>query len=352
MVQGDSLNLMGIFLRKPLGLPLLLLTMLFPAETVALELIWPTPNPAFAKGQGPEYFVQPTQAGTVESALFGCFRNSGTRFHEGLDLKPVLPRSRREATDPIYAALPGVVRLISQVAGNSSYGRYVVLEHPSMIPSIYTLYAHLANISPDLAEGQQVAAGRVLGTMGRSAGGYSIPPERAHLHFEMGLRLSDRFQDWYVRQGFGSNNQHGNFNGMNLTGFDPLRFYETYRNGHLRQPVDFIGREPAALLLRISTTETPWFIKQNPALRLGGLPDHGIVGWEVSFTAYGLPKRWKALTAKEFPDPGPRGSIRLLAYDKALLEKFSCRRLLDSSGNSVQIRSNLRRSLQLLFNLQ
>lgn len=318
----------------------------------ALELIWPTPNPAFARGQEAAYFVQPTQSGTVESALFGCFRNSGTRFHEGLDLKPVLPRRRGEATDPIYAILDGKVTHISEVAGNSSYGRYVVIEHTGLTPAIYSLYAHLADMAENLKEGQTVRAGQILGTMGRSAGGYSIPPDRAHLHLEIGLRLSDNFQTWYDREGFGSPNQHGNFNGMNLVGFDPLRFFETYRAGRMLMPADYISREPAALLLRVSSQEEPWFLKQYPALRIGGTLPEDLAGWEVSFTAYGLPKRFKPLSRKEAESLGKRGSIRLLAYDRDLLNSFGCRKMLEFSGSTPGLGRDLRRTLELLFNLR
>ena len=57
--------------------------------------------------------------------------------------------------------------------------------------------------------------------MGRSAGGYAIPKDRAHVHFEIGLKLSDNFDSWFTWKKFGSPNQHENWNGMNLMGLDP-----------------------------------------------------------------------------------------------------------------------------------
>lgn len=116
------------------------------------------------------------------------------------------------------------MRHVSRVAGKSSYGRYVVLEHPGVTPAVYTLYAHLGSVTSGLSVGQTSNKEQVLGIMGRSASGYAIPKDRAHLHFEIGLMLSRSFQLWYVGRKFGSPNDHGLWNGMNLVGMDPLVF--------------------------------------------------------------------------------------------------------------------------------
>lgn len=197
---------------------------------VAGGMTWPTPHPAGEAGEPFERWAQATATGDPRSALFGCVRNNGQRFHEGIDITPYLRRDRRgEATDPVVAAFGGVVRHVNTTAGNSGYGRYVFIEHPQFSPAIYTLYAHLATIDTELEAGAEVENAARLGTMGRSAGGYSIPRDRSHLHFEVGLRLSDDFQTWYDRQRFGSRNAHGLFNGLNLVGFDPLAAYDWMR---------------------------------------------------------------------------------------------------------------------------
>src|SRR5690606_15016547 len=154
--------------------------------SAALELMWPTPDPAFAKGEPLISMLQATASGDPESGGFGCVRNGGHRFHEAIDLKPVMPRKKGEATDPVYAVLEGQVVHVAAKNGQSGYGRYVVLEHKRDGLLVYTLYAHLAAVAPGIEKGMKVQAGTVLGTMGRSATGYSIPRERAHLHFEIG----------------------------------------------------------------------------------------------------------------------------------------------------------------------
>ena len=119
----------------------------FLLSMVHAELVWPTPNPAFQNGEPIEAFVQPTASGKKESGLFGCVRNNGRRFHEGLDLYPVARDKRGEALDTVYAVLSGRIVYINKVAGHSSYGRYIVIEHDQESPAFYTLYAHLARIN-------------------------------------------------------------------------------------------------------------------------------------------------------------------------------------------------------------
>ena len=111
-----------------------------------LEIVWPTPNPAFAEGKAISAFLQSTGSGEPESGGFGCVRSAGSQFHEGIDLKPVRRDGRGEPADEVYAAMDGVVRHINNRVGESSYGRYLVLEHPDAAPAVYTLYAHLARI--------------------------------------------------------------------------------------------------------------------------------------------------------------------------------------------------------------
>ena len=81
-----------------------LLPFLFVPVLVEASLIWPTPNPAFQNGKPIEAYVQATVSGRVESGLFGCVRNGGSRFHEGLDLYPFHP------TDSEHDPLPFLLR--------------------------------------------------------------------------------------------------------------------------------------------------------------------------------------------------------------------------------------------------
>jgi murein DD-endopeptidase MepM/ murein hydrolase activator NlpD len=264
-----------------------------------LQLVWPTPNPAWAEGKPAAAFLQHAGSGDPESGGFGGVRSGGGQFHEGIDIRALNRDRRGEPTDAVFAAMAGVVRHVNPVAGDSSYGRYIVLEHPAATPAIYTLYAHLAAIAPGIRAGVAVAAGQTLGTMGHSSGGYMIPKERAHLHFEMGVAITQDFAAWYARKRFGSPNEHGMWNGMNLVGFDPLEFFNAWRTGRLASPQEFFARMTPVVRLKVATNRTPDFVTRYPALLTKPLPEGRVAGWEIRCNWTGLPFAWTPLTSLE-----------------------------------------------------
>lgn len=312
------------------------------------ELVWPTPSTAFAEGQGVASFVQPTAAGTAESALFGCVRNGGRRFHEAVDIAPVLPRKRGRPTDPVVAIHDGVVRHINRESWQSSYGRYVVLEHPVLVPAVYSLYSHLATIEKGLTKGDLVAAGDQLGVMGNSAGGYRIPWSRAHLHLEVGLRLSSEFDDWYGQQDFGSPNHHGNFNGMNLVGMDPLQYFREFRGESAGNALAAIEAIKPALKLHVAVRRRPDFLRRYPSLELRGTGEAERVGWEVLLSGWGLPLAWRGLEAEEMRTESG-GEVTVVAVDRAELGLYACRKLLEEEGRAWRLGTGGRQLLELLW---
>lgn len=313
----------------------------------APRVVWPTPSTAYAEGRPLTEYVQPTESGLLESGLYGCTRSGGRQFHEGLDLFPVKRDKRGEATDPVFAAMAGVVRHVARGA-NGGYGRYVVLEHPDQTPAVYTLYAHLAKIADGVKPGLAVAAGDTLGTMGRSAGGYTIPRERAHLHFEIGLRASDFFQRWYDARGFGSTNEHGLYNGMNLLGLDPLEFFRLHAEGRLRSLGDLVAAQPVAVTAHVARPPEPDFARRYPSLVTN--PDAAIIGggWEVAFNRMGVPVRLRRLEPSELADT-PRGGWRVVSHDAEALATCRCRRLVRTVKGQVEPGEDLRSTLELIF---
>ncbi|TVR51911.1 MAG: M23 family metallopeptidase [Puniceicoccaceae bacterium] len=311
----------------------------------APTVYWPTPNPAYLQGRPFEDYVQPTATGEVVSGLFGCVRNQGRRFHEGIDLFPLRRDRRGESIDPVYAAMAGVVRHISTVAGHSSYGRYIVVEHPAARPAVITLYSHLRSIQPGLTVGSEVSGGQVIGVLGRSAGGYVIPPDRAHLHFEVGLRMSSDFQDWFDRQDFGSPNHHGIWNGINLTGFDFHDFLDRLRTEQVRGFTDYLIRQPPAVTVRIRGGGVPDFVRRYPELVFGDTATPP-VGWEISFTWYGLPVVWQPLD----PTAQPDRPVEVIQVDHELLGRHPCHRMVEPRpGGRYEPGPRLREALGLLF---
>lgn len=314
---------------------------------VQASLIWPTPNPAFQDGKPMEAYIQPTASGNPESGLFGCVRNDGSRFHEGLDLFPLKRDSRGEALDPVYAVLPGEVVHVSRVSGHSSYGRYVVVEHDGELLVYHTLYAHLASVADGITPGARVEAGTVIGVMGRSAS-YRIPRERAHLHFEIGFRLSDDFQTWYDQQKFGSQNRHGIWNGMNLVSIDPLDFYRSMRAGEVSSLYQYLRRLPAAARIRVYSNQIPEFVQNYKALVTLPFEGRSVIAWDIAFTQYGVPMEWTPRFADENLTGQP-GEIKVLAYHPKLLEPQTCRRVLDLTGGRPSVASGTITTIKKLF---
>ncbi|MDQ8185243.1 M23 family metallopeptidase [Pelagicoccus sp. SDUM812002] len=260
---------------------------------------WPTPNPGFVQHGEMEGVLQPTVSGRITSGLFGCVRNGGHRFHEGLDLRATAWDRRKEATDPIFAFSEGTVRYVNSVAGNSSYGRYIVIEHPQIGPGVVSLYAHLSAIESEIEAGVSVDGGQAIAVMGRSAGGYSIPRSRAHLHFELGFWLGPDFQTWYDQQPYDSKNEHGSYNGMNIVGADVWALCGALRRGEAADAWEYLMSEQIAVEAFVRDTSIPDLLKVNPYLMHNEVipPDHA--GWRVELTWYGLPTRFKALTGAE-----------------------------------------------------
>lgn len=330
---------------------LLLCTLAFCCSHYAgaeVKFVWPTPNAAFAEGKPLESFAQPTVSGEAESALFGCVRNNGSRFHEGVDLKATKHDRRGEALDEVFAAIDGRVAYINTVGGRSSYGRYIVLEHPGQDLAVYTLYAHLQRVEPGLAVGQTILAGGKLGTMGRSAS-YGIPRERSHLHFEVGLRLSDNFQDWYDDQDYEQPNYFGKYNGMNLTGFEPLRFSRLALANKVESMSTYVLALPTAYTLRVQTGLVPDFVKRYPALLSQPIASKSIAGWDIEFTWYGLPKRWTPVFQDKLSDSFKAGRITLLDYNPDLLERSDCRGTIVLTSAGPQLGSGARHVLEVIF---
>ena len=92
--------------------------------------------------------------------------------------------------------LPGRVVYINEASSRSSYGRYLVIEHKDIGVTYYSLYAF--TFCWQACSWVHCERRSAYCRIGRTAGGYTIP-ERAHLHFELGL-VSDNFQRDMIRK--------------------------------------------------------------------------------------------------------------------------------------------------------
>jgi murein DD-endopeptidase MepM/ murein hydrolase activator NlpD len=223
------------FRTKLLSLPVWLLVAgtIFKAESP--KLILPTDNDGLLTGNFAEFYqyVQRDFEGQVsqawEGGQYGFVRNPRrigsqiiyTRFHEGIDIRPLHRSATGEPEDVIHAIAAGTVVYTNPVAGYSNYGRYVVIEHHLDGFPYYSLYAHLQSITVNV--GDPVNQGSPIAVMGHTGDG--IDRERSHVHLELNLLLNSHFSDWYQRHHAADIDRHGVYNGINLAGIDIGRFY-------------------------------------------------------------------------------------------------------------------------------
>lgn len=300
------------------------------------NLVWPTESKKFEHGEDMLEILQPTAMGAPNSGAFGDVRNNGYKFHEGIDIRPERRGKKGEPADEIYAALDGKISMINTIAGNSGYGRFVVISHGGAVDAdVYTLYAHLSEIESGIAVGAKVKAGDKIGVMGRSAN-YAIGKQQAHLHFEIGVRLSDKFDSWYYgSKKFKERNFFGNYNGMNLEGFDPYAFFEAARLGKVSSLSSYIKSLPTAFVVRIYSRKTPSFVKIYPNLCDLEGPAYG---WDIYFTWHGMPQK-----ITRIPDPregAKEGEVEISAYNPKELAR-KCRKMIVFDKNEHPFPSKL-----------
>ena len=128
------------------------------------EAIAPKTNKATA----PKYATSTQKAGNW-LIVPATGRNWGRKHsYNGVDIS-------NPCGTPIYAAAAGSVILSDGSGWNGGYGKYIKIQHPN---GVVTLYAHLSSIL--VSGGDGVAQGQLIGymgTTGRSTG--------CHLHFEV-----------------------------------------------------------------------------------------------------------------------------------------------------------------------
>ncbi len=308
------------------------------------KIHWPIQGHPIPRNKPVETVIQATASGKPESGLFGCVRNSGYKFHEGIDIKSQKRDRYNRPLDKVISVLPGKVAYVNKVGGKSSYGIYIILEHNDQKPKVYSLYAHLASVEPGIIKGKTVAGGEVLGVMGSTAS-TGIPRSRAHLHFEIGLRITDKFQTWYNQQKYPSKNEHGYWNGMNMIGLDVLDFFRKAADGKIHSIEDYFKTVPEAFRLRVRTTKTPDFIRRYSGL-LTTKPPSKPAGWDIAWSWYGMPISITPL----FPQSTPSGpDIQIMKMNKTLLALHRCRSTLVTKGDSVQLGSTLKHYMKLMF---
>jgi murein DD-endopeptidase MepM/ murein hydrolase activator NlpD len=279
----------------------------FPAlaqsQTEPLNLALPTENDAIYRGDGPAFYqyierdYQGVQSKPWEGGQYGFVRDPAdtpaglvyTRFHEGIDIRPLQRDEHGEPLDPVRAIAAGTVVHANLSAGHSNYGKYVVVEHHWDGCNYYSLYGHLSSIQVHV--GQHVQQHDQLGVLGHTGDG--INQVRAHVHLELNLLLSRQFESWHDSLFKADPNYNGLYNGINLQGIDIARLYLELRKRPSLTIPEFIAEEET--LYRVLLPDSKHFdlLKSYPWM-LASKSGEKAESWEVSFNRAGVPLKIEA----------------------------------------------------------
>lgn len=211
------------------------------------------------------------------------------RFHEGLDIKPLQRDAKSNPQDEVGAIADGVVAYVAASSGLSNYGRYIVVQHNWGGSPFFSLYAHLA--SAQVSAGQKVKAGTTLGILGYTGSG--IDQRRAHLHVELNLFLSSRFETWH-NANFPTPNHHGLYNGLNLIGLDLQSLYLAQQKNPGLTAASAVRATESSYRVAVPGDAEMEILKNYPWLLDGPRPSGKPASWEVTFSRWGLPLAVKA----------------------------------------------------------
>ncbi|MCX8089335.1 MAG: M23 family metallopeptidase [Verrucomicrobiae bacterium] len=304
----------------------------------------PTANRALFESGGGERFLVGTTGKPWTSGGFGCVRSDGRQFHEGLDIRSVERDRHGEPLDPVLATADGVVAYINRRPSLSNYGNYIVLGHRVHGLEVYSLYAHLREVSAGLKPGHPVTAGQALGVMGRTANTREgISRERAHVHFELDLLVNERFEAWFRHRFPKQRNDHGVWNGQNLVGLDPQQvFLEQRRLGARFNLLRLVQNQTELCRVFVRATQFPWLRRYAALVRSNPRAEReGVAGYEVALTFNGLPFELIPRSAAEVGggrQAASKGSrFLLLSVNEAEAGRNPCGKLVTRRGGRWEL---------------
>ncbi|MFL6526665.1 MAG: M23 family metallopeptidase [Chthoniobacterales bacterium] len=266
------------------------------AQQDRINLAFPTDNDALLRGDGPAFYqhierdYQGEKSTPWEGGRYGFVRNPVqtrdgviySRFHEGIDIRPLQRDATGEPLDEVRAIADGAIVYANTNPRWSNYGNYIVIEHRWGGSPYYSLYAHLKSI--DVKIGRRVARGEHIAQMGYT--GEGLNQERAHVHLELNMMLSRNFESWYEASSQTDPNHHGIYNGINLMGLDIARLYLALRKQPGLTIEEFLAGEETFYRVKIPASKHfdlaelyPWLVSGDA--RRGAR--------EISFNRAGVP---------------------------------------------------------------
>ena len=288
----------------------------------------PTGNRALFQGEDKKFY-QPTISRRLISGMFGFVRTSEPEparifehFHKGIDIRPLHRDKKGDPTDTISASADGEVVRVNLDEKISDYGKQVIVRHLWGKQPVYTIYGHLASIGVEV--GQKVKAGDPLGVMGWTGPG--LVRERAHLHFEIAFQINEKFAEWVDTAKPGrlwQPNRHGEWNGLNLMGVDPVPLLMAAHEGRPMSCQECLASQANGFVVRIPIPlGQPNWLQWTKKQLIGA----GEKSWELEMTPWGLPLSVKGSSEiAEMP-------VLLANPGRPNEGKYYCRTLVQSDG--------------------
>jgi hypothetical protein len=298
--------------------------LLLPVYASALEFELPTANHALYSPSGEARFYQGTAGHAWQSGQYGSVRSGGRQFHEGIDIRCLERDHRGEPKDRILAVGDGEVAYVARVAGQSNYGRYLLVRHNWDGVEVFSLYSHLGDFAPGLRAGQWVRRGDWIAVLGYS-GTQKIPRERAHLHFEICFQINRNFAAWLApRLAKGDRNDHANYNGINLQGIDPSAIFLAARKNPALNFREYMESQPVAFTVLFPARRAPvsW-MRAQPWANVNGPEPKPVTAYEVWFMAAGVPT-----LARPMSDV-TTAALRVLSVNEAAVNACPARRMVE-----------------------
>lgn len=317
-----------------------------------LNLALPTDNDALFHGGGAafyQYIIRDYKGAITkpwQGGQYGFVRNpvetaAGliyTRFHEGIDIRPLLRDATGEPLDEVRAIADGTVVYTNLVPAHSNYGNYVVVEHRWGGANYYSLYGHLASVAT--TRGAKVHRGERLGILGYT--GEGLDQARAHVHLEINLLLGRRFEAWYDSFNKSEPNYHGLYNGINLIGIDVARLYLALRKRPALTIAEFLADEETFHKVALPPASGFDLPRRYPWLRHSSISS-APPAWIVSFNRAGVPLK---VEPADTPVSAPTlAYVKKRAGDYGLLT----RGVLAGSGANTRLSESGERLMRLLI---
>jgi peptidoglycan LD-endopeptidase LytH len=309
---------------------------------------FPTANHAlFEPGHELQFFAPTAPDKPWTSGSFGCVRTDGWQMHEGVDILHQHTDRRGEPTDQVLASAEGTVCYVCTKPALSNYGKYIVIRHIVEGLEIYSLYAHLSDIQTGIAAGKIVKAGEVIAVMGRTSNtSEHIGKERAHVHFELNLFVNENFGSWYKKY-FVQHNDHGIWNGYNLTGLDPRDVFLDERDKNFSL-LNFVRSQTEMCRVLVRATSFP-YLKRYALLVLKNprAEKEGVAGYELALNYNGVAFALMPRAASEIKG---KEKFQLLSVNDAEYRAHPCRKLVTQRGSRWQLTDKGLKELELLVN--